>query len=262
MVIVATAGGLSEGYFSWIFCTMFVICGIGNILQTFRFWRFGSGYSVSIATLTAYIAVASSALLAGGPLLLSALMAVSSLVQFVFHRPAVPAAAGNDSPGGRHRAHVAARHRDAQGPGHPAGRARGKPFRYGSHPGSANLDYSPGYASVHFTKVATIFSLRSGGARLRDSSPAGCLRVSESDRRVMGRLSRISTELIRPGPGNDLLGFAARIRDRKPGRYDPLHQRYGSASAGVLAPARSPPTSGWCRERTIWAHWPTLSPHC
>ena len=84
MVIVAAAGGLSEGYFSWIFCTMFVICGIGNILQTFRFWRLGSGYSISIATLTAYIAVASSALLAGGPVLLSALMAVSSLVQFVF----------------------------------------------------------------------------------------------------------------------------------------------------------------------------------
>ena len=84
ITIVAAAGGQSEGYVSWVFFSVFVLSGIGNILQPFRFWRFGSGYSVATATLTAYIAVASSALAAGGPLLLSAVMAVSSLVQFVF----------------------------------------------------------------------------------------------------------------------------------------------------------------------------------
>ncbi len=84
ITIVALAGGQSEAYVSWTFFSVFVLCGIGNILQTLRLWRFGSGYSVSVATVTAYIAVASSALAAGGPLMLSALMAVSSLVQFVF----------------------------------------------------------------------------------------------------------------------------------------------------------------------------------
>ena len=82
--IIAVAGGQPQGYLSWIFFSALVVCGIGGILQTFRFWRFGSGYSLSISSASAFIAICISALLAGGPALLSSLIVASSLIQFVF----------------------------------------------------------------------------------------------------------------------------------------------------------------------------------
>ena len=82
--IIAVAGGQSQGYLSWIFFSALVVCGIGGILQTFRLWRFGSGYSLSVVSASAFIAICISALLAGGPALLSSLIVASSLIQFVF----------------------------------------------------------------------------------------------------------------------------------------------------------------------------------
>ena len=82
--IIAVAGGQSEGYLSWIFFSALVVCGMGSMLQTFRFWRFGSGYSLSVTSASAFIAICISALLAGGPAMLSSLIVASSLVQFVF----------------------------------------------------------------------------------------------------------------------------------------------------------------------------------
>ena len=81
--IIAVAGGQSQGYLSWIFFSALMVCGIGSMLQTFRFWRFGSGYSLSVASASAFIAICISALLAGGPALLSSLIVASSLIQFV-----------------------------------------------------------------------------------------------------------------------------------------------------------------------------------
>ena len=82
--IIAVAGGQSQGYLSWIFFSALVVCGLGSILQTFRFWRFGSGYSLSVVSASAFIPICISALLAGGPALLSTLIVASSLIQFVF----------------------------------------------------------------------------------------------------------------------------------------------------------------------------------
>ena len=82
--IIAVAGGQSEGYLSWIFFSALVVCGMGSMLQTFRFWRFGSGYSLSVTSASAFIAICISALLAGGPAMLSSLIVASSLIQFVF----------------------------------------------------------------------------------------------------------------------------------------------------------------------------------
>ena len=82
--IIAVAGGQSQSYLSWIFFSALVVCGIGTILQTFRFWRFGSGYSLGVSSGSAFIAICISALLAGGPALLSSLIVVSALIQFVF----------------------------------------------------------------------------------------------------------------------------------------------------------------------------------
>ena len=82
--IIAAAGGQSEGYLSWIFFTSLIVCGIGFILQTRQFWRFGSGYSLNVAASSTFIAICISALAAGGPALLSTLIVVSSLIQLVF----------------------------------------------------------------------------------------------------------------------------------------------------------------------------------
>ena len=82
--IIAVAGGQSQGYLSWIFFSALVVCGIGSMLQTFRFWRFGSGYPISVVSSSAFIAICISALLAGGPALLSSLIVASALIQFVF----------------------------------------------------------------------------------------------------------------------------------------------------------------------------------
>ena len=82
--IIAVAGGQSEGYLSWIFFSALVVCGMGSMLQTFRFWRFGSGYSLGVTSASAFIAICISALLAGGPAMLSSLIVASSLIQFVF----------------------------------------------------------------------------------------------------------------------------------------------------------------------------------
>ena len=82
--IVATAGGQSDEYLTWIFFGVFIVCGLGHILQTFRVWRFGSGYSLSVASGTVFIAVCIAALLEGGPAMLSTLIVISSLIQFAF----------------------------------------------------------------------------------------------------------------------------------------------------------------------------------
>ena len=99
--IIARAGGQPDSYLSWIFFTALAVCGLGAILQTVRVWRFGSGYALSVITATPFIAVCITALLAGGPAMLSSLIAVSALVQFalisrlsLLRRIITPAVAG------------------------------------------------------------------------------------------------------------------------------------------------------------------------
>ena len=81
--IVAVAGGQSEDYLAWIFFSSLVVCGLGRILQTLRFWRFGSGYPLSVVSASAFIAVCITTLSDGGPAMLSSLIAVSALLQFL-----------------------------------------------------------------------------------------------------------------------------------------------------------------------------------
>ena len=82
--IVSVAGGQSEDYLAWIFFSSLVVCGLGRILQTLRFWRFGSGYPLSVVSASAFIAVCITTLSDGGPAMLSSLIAVSALLQFLF----------------------------------------------------------------------------------------------------------------------------------------------------------------------------------
>ena len=80
--IVAQASGQPDSYLAWIFFISLIACGLGTMLQTFRIWRFGSGYALNVSNGSAFIAVCISALVAGGPAMLSSLMLVSSGVQF------------------------------------------------------------------------------------------------------------------------------------------------------------------------------------
>ena len=80
--IIARAGGQSDSYLSWIFFSALVICGLGTILQTFRVWRFGSGYPLSMVSGTAFVAVCIGAVVEGGPAMLSSLIVVSAVIQF------------------------------------------------------------------------------------------------------------------------------------------------------------------------------------
>ena len=82
--IVAAAGGQSDSYFSWILFSAFVVCGLGTIFQIRRIWRLGSGYSISVVSTSAFIAICVSALVTAGPAMLSTLIVVSALVQFLF----------------------------------------------------------------------------------------------------------------------------------------------------------------------------------
>ena len=80
--IIVQASGQTESYLSWVFSVSLLVCGLGTICQTFQVWRFGSGYPLGVTNGTAYIAVCISALVAGGPTMLSSLIIVSALLQF------------------------------------------------------------------------------------------------------------------------------------------------------------------------------------
>ncbi len=55
---------------------------MGTICQTLQVWRFGSGYPLTVSNGLVFIPVCISALVAGGPAMLSTLTVVSALVQF------------------------------------------------------------------------------------------------------------------------------------------------------------------------------------
>ena len=81
--IIAQASGQPESYLSWILFAALLVAGIGTVFQPFRVWRFGSGYPLGVTTNTAFVAVCITALLAGGPGMLSSLIVASALLQFV-----------------------------------------------------------------------------------------------------------------------------------------------------------------------------------
>ena len=81
--IIAQAGGQPDSYVLWIFSLTLAVCGVGTILQAYRFRRFGSGYPIGVASGSAYIAVVIAALEAGGPTMLSSLLVAAAVLQFV-----------------------------------------------------------------------------------------------------------------------------------------------------------------------------------
>ena len=82
--VVSLAGGQSQAYVTWVLFAALLVCGTVTVLQTFRGWRFGSGYPLIVVAGVPFLAVSVAALLSGGPAPLSAVMVCSALIQVAF----------------------------------------------------------------------------------------------------------------------------------------------------------------------------------
>ena len=82
VAIVVRAAGQSELFLSWAACAALLVSGIATMVQAKRVGRLGAGYILLMGTSGAFIAVAVTALVQGGPALLATLVAVSAVFQF------------------------------------------------------------------------------------------------------------------------------------------------------------------------------------
>ena len=85
-IVIQAAGmtGENNSYLQYAVFASLLVCGLCTFLQARPVWRIGSGYILLMGTSGAFIAVSIAALKAGGPVMLGALVLVSSLVQFAF----------------------------------------------------------------------------------------------------------------------------------------------------------------------------------
>ena len=82
--VVFQSAGQPEGLVLWAVFASVAACGVTTMLQAQRFGRFGAGYILAAGTTGVAIATSISALAAGGPALLGALVIALALFQFVF----------------------------------------------------------------------------------------------------------------------------------------------------------------------------------
>ncbi len=83
-VIVIKAAGIEGIYLNWAVFAALVISGITTMVQALKVGRIGAGHVLLMGTSGAFISVCVTALAAGGPGLMAALVLVSALVQFFF----------------------------------------------------------------------------------------------------------------------------------------------------------------------------------
>ena len=81
-VVVIRAAGIGEPYLSWAVFAALAISGVTTVLQAVRVGRLGAGHILLMGTSGVFIAVCVTALVEGGPGLLSTLVAISALFQF------------------------------------------------------------------------------------------------------------------------------------------------------------------------------------
>ena len=81
-IVIRAAGG-SEGYLSWAVFGAVAISGVCTVLQATRVGRIGAGYVLAMGPPGAFIGLSAAALAQGGPGLLGALVAASSLLPIV-----------------------------------------------------------------------------------------------------------------------------------------------------------------------------------
>ena len=83
-IIALTAAGIVDVWGNWVVFAALAISGLTTILQAKPIGQFGAGYVLFMGTSGAFIAVSIAALEAGGLPLLSSLVLVSALIQFLF----------------------------------------------------------------------------------------------------------------------------------------------------------------------------------
>jgi len=83
-LIVARSAQMDEATAGWLMFAAMVAAGISTWLQVSRLGRIGSGHVMFVGSNAAFIAVAVTALQAGGPALLAILSALSALFTFLF----------------------------------------------------------------------------------------------------------------------------------------------------------------------------------
>ena len=81
-IVVRAAGG-SETYLAWAVFAAVAVSGVTTVLQAVRVGRIGAGYVLLMGTSGAFIAVSVTALAQGGPAMLTTLVVISALFQFV-----------------------------------------------------------------------------------------------------------------------------------------------------------------------------------
>ena len=81
--ITVRMGDQPDSYMSWAVFSAFAISGTVMVIQSFRAWRFGAGYTLTTGPSSAFILICATALLEGGPALMSTLIIVSTVFQFV-----------------------------------------------------------------------------------------------------------------------------------------------------------------------------------
>ena len=84
VTITVRMGDQPDSYMSWAVFSAFAASGIVIVLQSSRLWRFGAGYTLTSGPSSAFIVICATALLEGGPALMSALIFVSTLLHFAF----------------------------------------------------------------------------------------------------------------------------------------------------------------------------------
>ena len=83
VAITVRVGDQPDSYMSWAVFAAFAVSGIVIVFQSFRLWRFGAGYTLVAGSASASVVICATALAEGGPALMSTLIIVSTLFQFV-----------------------------------------------------------------------------------------------------------------------------------------------------------------------------------
>ena len=82
-VVVVRTSGQPESYLTWSFFAALAVAGVCTVIQAVRIRRLGAGYLLIMGPSPVFISVCITALTEGGPALMSSLILVSSLVQFI-----------------------------------------------------------------------------------------------------------------------------------------------------------------------------------
>ena len=81
--VTVRLGDQPDSYMSWAVFSAFAVSGTVMVLHSLRVWRVGAGYTLTTGPSSAFILICATALLEGGPAMMSTLIIVSTIFQLV-----------------------------------------------------------------------------------------------------------------------------------------------------------------------------------